>query len=258
MGLDIYLYKYSNFEDTQKREKEYSDRTKALWTKSYDATPETEREEIREKSKEIASELMLDEWGTDIILKEKIKMDSKIHPEHYFKIGYFRSSYNGSGINRILSNLGIMNLHDIFNSGDSYEFQPDWEKSLKNTKKALSQLKYRGEYRCLSISKSIFSRGNSNCNSEGEAIKLFMEENKRKNSFGNYSNGIGHFYKEEPLKVFALIPGNNNILGKTDCTYVIFEGENKFYIEALEIIKETIEYVLSQTDRNKYYLHWSG
>lgn len=259
MGLDVYLYKYQNFEDTQKREAEYSEKTEVLWQKSYDLTTEVEKEIIRKKSQSIAESLSLDEWGSDITLKEKIEMDSKIHPEHYFKIGYFRSSYNGSGINRVLSNLGIMDLHDIFNAGESYEFQPNWKLSLNNVNKALSQLKNRGQYRCLSVSKNIFSKDVPNCNSEEEAIKIFMEENKKEdNSFDDYSNAKGKFFLKEPLKVFALIPGDENILGKVGCTYVIFEDENKYYIEALEIVKETIEYVLSQTDINKYYLHWSG
>lgn len=45
-------------------------------------------------------------------------------------------------------------------------------------------------------------------------------------------------------------------------TYLAFiyrqENATDWYLEALEIIKETIEYVLMQPDRDKFYLRWSG
>ena len=38
----------------------------------------------------------------------------------------------------------------------------------------------------------------------------------------------------------------------------IVEGDNDWYINALEIVKETIEYVLGKDNIDQYYLHWSG
>jgi len=36
------------------------------------------------------------------------------------------------------------------------------------------------------------------------------------------------------------------------------ENGLSWYVHALEIVKETIEYVMKQPDQNLYYLHWSG
>ncbi len=260
MGLDIYLYKYENFEDTQTREGRYEEETNKLWeNKVYANMPEDEKNEIRTKSKSIASELGLDEYGTDTVSKIRIEKDSLINPEHYFKVGYFRSSYNDGGINRILGNLGVPDLNDIFSPDDKYCFQPDWDKSLKNVKKSIKILESKGNYRCFDVSENLFGNDGQPTN-EKQALEIFLKEQKRKDGFGDggYSNKDGHFYINEPIKVLALIPGTRNLLREMKCTYIIMEGENKWYIEALKIVKETIEFVLSQPDKEKYYLHWSG
>lgn len=260
MGLDVYLYRYENFEDTQKREKEYSDRTEGLWIKSYDLTSNEEKEEIRVKEQAIADELQLDKYGTDKTKAEKIEINSILYPEHYFKIGYFRSSYNDGGINHVLRNFGIMDLNDIFDNPNGYTFKPNWEAALKNAKHALKELRKKGNYSVMDISENIFGASENAPTSEKEALDLFIAEVSRKDNSGMeaYSNKEGHFYTQG-LKVLGLISGTNEMLRrKTQCTYVIYEGKNKWYIEALEIVVETIEYVLSKTDTELYYLHWSG
>lgn len=260
MGLDIYLYKYENFEDTQTRENTYSEKSELLWTKKYDETPEYEKQEIREKSKAIAEELMLDEWGEDKTAKQKIEINSSLYPEHYFKIGYFRSSYNDGGINRILDNLGVMGLYEIFIPNDEYCFQPDWNECLKRVEKALRQLNKKGNYRCFDVTENMFGQPNLP-QSEKEAIQIVIDELTHKESqFTAYSNNKGIFYLKEPLPVIALIQGENNMFGKKKCTYVVTKDEenNSWYRQALEIVKETIEYVLAQPDKEKYYLHWSS
>lgn len=256
MGLDIYLYKYENFEDTQKREQQYEKKSESLWTKDYNATPESEKVEIRQKAKQLAAKLGLDEDGQDS-QKTKIEFDSKTNPEHYFKIGYFRSSYNDGGMNRVLENLGIDGLYEIFEPKDRYEFQPNWAMALPKVSRAIRQLESRPNLRCFDVSENIFGT-HSLPQSEKEAIDIYMEQKKRTNSFGSYSNRDGQFFMDEPLKVFALINGETNVLGKRKCVYVVTDGENTFYLEALKIVKETIEYVLSQPDKEKYYLHWSS
>jgi hypothetical protein len=62
----------------------------------------------------------------------------------------------------------------------------------------------------------------------------------------------------EPLKVLAMIPGIQTVLGTRPCIYVVTESDNTWYLQALEVVRETIEFVLSQEDKELYYLHWSG
>lgn len=260
MGLDIYLYQYSDKNMTDVREKDYEIYSENLWKESgeYDDLTDTQKDEIREKCKSYASNLGLDEWGEDKTNKKRIEFDSEKYPEHYFKMGYFRSSYNSSGINRILSNLGVGDLYDIFpHNSDKYSFKPDWEESLKTVNESLEKLKTKNGYRVEAIIGNVFRE--NGINSESDALSIFEEEiNKNKSDF-NYSNINGHFYNSEPNKVLAIMPGKTTFLGKEkDCVYVVTESDNTWYINALEIVKDTIEWVLSQENKEQYYLHWSG
>jgi hypothetical protein len=43
----------------------------------------------------------------------EVEEPSAKYPEHYFKIGYFRSEYHENGINDVLDRLGLPNLIDV-------------------------------------------------------------------------------------------------------------------------------------------------
>ena len=262
MGLDIYLYKYENFEETTRKEGLHSEFEEKLWEGlDYDSLSDEEKEEIRNKSKEYAKSLGLDEWGSDEMGKTHIEQSHPKYPEHYFKIGYFRSSYNDSGIERILKNLGLPTLSDVFNHVDEgYEFQPNWENSLKNINSLIEDFSTKGPYRVHDVSPNLFR--DTTVNSEKEAMDIFMQELSKKlgndSEINSYTNSEGEFYLNEPLKVVAMIPGTSNLLGRRPCTYIVTESDNTWYMQALEIVRDTIQFVLDQEDKEKYYLHWSG
>lgn len=259
MGLDVYLYKYENKPKTDRLESEYETVSESNWNENGGCSnlSDEQKEAVRQKNKSLAESLGLDEYGDDKINKVCIKMDSTIDKDHIFKIGYFRSSYNDGGINRVLENLGVPTLYDIFEAGDEYCFQPDWERALERCCQAIAELEGKGNYACFKSAPNMFSP--PECESEQRALEIFVEEVKNNGSFEQYSNLKGAFYQRKPLKVLALIPGTDSMLGRTmPCTYVVIEGENAWYLTALKIVKETIEYVLSQSDINKYYLHWSS
>lgn len=260
MGLDIYLYQYLDKNMTDVREKDYEIYSENLWKESgeYDTLSDEKKDEIREKCKQYAESLGLDEWGSDKVNKKSIEIDSEKYPDHYFKIGYFRSSYNNGGINRILQNLGLGNLYDIFpHSEGDYAFKPDWEESLKTVNDIIEKFKSKGAYRVEAISGNWFK--DNEINSEQEALNAFLSEQEKSRSGDfNYSNAVGHFYSSEPLKVLAIIHGRQTVFGTRDCSYVITESDNTWYLNALEIVKNTIEWVLSQENKDQYYLHWSG
>lgn len=273
MGLDIYLNRYDNYEDTTSREKKYEDFSEKIWKApekeygDYDKIPEEKKEEIRKKLEEYANSLGLDNWGSDKAKVERIEMDHPEYKDHYFKIGYFRSSYNEGGINRILNNFGLMTLDEIFNhKGEEYHFQPDWEASKKRAQETLEEFKKKGNYRVEAMYPNTYSKEFPTTQEEALAIYLEEtkqhEENRAKNPNAeayNYSSGKGSFYPAEPLKVLAVIPGTNKyIFNERPCLFVIKEGDNDWYMKALEIIIATCDYVLGQENINQYYLHWSG
>lgn len=260
MGLDIYLKKYENFEETIRKEEEFRDFEEKLWMGvDYNSLNESEKEEFKEKERLFSFSLGLDEYGQDEVNKKSVTIDHPKYPEHYFKIGYFRSSYNDSGIEKILRNMDLPTMGDIFNPKGEYIFQPDWEECLAKINKLIEDFSHKGDFRVFCVDQNIFRE--PDINSSKDALSVFIKEMERSKEGGpeSYSNINGEFHFEEPLEVLALIPGNNNSLGKKrPCTYVVTKSSNKWYSEALEIIRDTVEFVLKQEDKQKYFLHWSG
>lgn len=262
MGLDIYLYKYADFEETRRKEKEYEAYSDNLWKhRTYEDTPEEEKEEIRKKETEFKTFLGIE--GGNNSMCENVEFPSSIHPGHLFKVGYFRSSYNDSGINRILETICGKTLRDIFKSDetDMYYIKPDWENALQMVNDLMTKLSDHMKKIGVSVSSVSIPIGGSTRlpSSTNEALTLYIEEFLRGNvpfGGGAYSNSVGLFSIKDPQKVKAFIPG---VKFNHPCVYIVYEAEGfNWYAEALEIVKETIEYVLAQPDSQKYYLHWSG
>lgn len=256
MGLDIYLYKYQDYNTTISKEKKYDDYSNQLWQEAgeYKLLTDDQKDEIRSKSKEFAISLGLNADGS-CPNKEMIEFDAPDYPDHYFKIGYFRSSYNDGGINTILRNLDLPDLYQIFDrqDEDDYHFLPNWTLALTNVNDVISRFKEKKGYR---VSKSYGL--SSKITSEKEALEAFMKQVERdEKPEYNFSNSVGEFFLAEPAKVLALIPGRTMFPNK-EVMYVITESDNSWYISALEIVKQTIEYVLGHENIGQFILHWSS
>ena len=148
MGLDIYLYRYDNFEKTRQLEENYNSFSEKLWNDAgeYESLTEEQKDEISNKVQEYALSLGLDKWGSPINGMEQLEESHPDYPDHYFKLGYFRSSYNSGGIERILRNLGLPTMDDIFkHKGEDYHFQPNWEESLVRCEEVIEEFKKGAE-----------------------------------------------------------------------------------------------------------------
>ena len=265
MGLDIHLYKYENFSDTRKRETEYEEYSNALWeadNEDYENIPENRKEEIRALTNAKADELGLDEYGSDENEAERTESDHPKYPDHYFKIGYFRSSYNSTGINRVLKNIGLPTLYEVFDVGDQHEYyiQPEWLASLERAESLIKQFSKTGKFQIHQISQNMFMDEDALPKNEEEVHKLFMDEYERdtKSDF-NYSSAKGEFFIHNPLEILAIIPGKT--LFNKNGMYIVTKLEDEshdWYLQALEIVRDTCKWVLEQPDKEKYYLHWSG
>jgi len=258
MGLDITLVRFENFEETLQKENEHRQYADKLWDEvDYDSLTDDQKNEIYNKTKKFATDLGLDEWGSDKTNKITIEETHPNYSGHYFKIGYFRSSYNESGINNILRNLGIPDLYYIFNRNkdDDNYFQPNWEDSLSRCIEVIDLFVKTKPYRVHHFSENIFSP--STITNEKEALDVFLGE-EQKNERSNYGNINGDFFFEEPLKVLGIIPGLKELIGKRPCVYVITESDNTWYLYALQIVKDTIQFVIDKEDTEKYYLSWCG
>ncbi len=276
MGLDIYLHHYTDFKKSKAIEAKYEKGSEAIWdkikgTRTYEQLTQEEKDNASSLTAKLAEKLGLAQYGEDKTYKTDVRHDSKLHPGHLFEVGYFRSSYNDSGINRVLEKMGLPTLYDMFPHDEKdYEFSPNWKESLKLVNKALVGFNhavngFNGQFDCFDIAATNLFTGPSPVKNDATALKIFQKEVENTDrAFPNYSNRQGHFFNE-PLTVRGFIPGIDP-LGQP-CLYIITEreknekGENeglKSYRESLEVVRETIEFVLAQKDPQNYYLAWSG
>ena len=215
MGLDIYLKRFEDFTEAQRLEGMYHEQSEKYWNfdgKNYDDLTEGEREQARAQCKAYAESLGLDEDG-EYKHKQYIQRDSAKYPEHYFKIGYCRSSYNSTGINRVLEqSLGIT-LHDIFGTdGKEYYVNPDWTATKTRVHDATSKFRAYIEHSPYQAMKASFTPWKlPECDSERKAIEVYIEEStKRKRprqDWTGWKNLKGQFWVNDTLLVVAVIPG---------------------------------------------------
>jgi len=266
MGLDVYLYRYEDHEKSTLLEAKYEKETEEIWAKSeeYDKLTDEEKEKNNQECKAVAERLGLGEYGEDSAGREEIERNSEKYPDHLFKVGYFRSSYNSGGINHILRNInGDRDLYWVFDHDSAeYSFCPDWEQAKQRAQELIELLSKNDPYYVSKVAWNMFSEP-PDVNSEKEALDIFKKELAKQGGSRAYSNKNGLFYLDEPLPVCGIISGQEHILSNiVPCVYVIHKSGADdgydFYIQALEIVVETCEYVLSFPDPKKYWLHWSS
>ena len=134
MGLDVYLYKADRSiaevrKAKQKAEDDYDaiskEVLKRLGVDKFEALTNEQHGDYFGGVRATRKERGLGEYGEPEGLEEKIEIASAKHPKHYWKVGYFRSSYNGGGIDRVLDRFGLPGLDDLFpaKGDDDYGYQ---------------------------------------------------------------------------------------------------------------------------------------
>lgn len=281
MGLDVYLYHCADFDEAQRLETEYEERSEALWSedKEYDDYSEEEKEAIRAESEKIKTKLGLIGYGEHPD-KQQVNVDSPTYPDHMFKIGYWRSSYNSGGLNHVLSDAGLPDMYEMCPAadGESHDrigYSPmDWWGCRNRIEATLKLLQESAPFRIMEVSHNEFMLGRHTFpSSEREALELFNATLSKRSDdaeFQNFSNAEGHFYLgDEPLPVVAILPGIKESLmgkltdrgGKMPCQYVVYRDtdENRqWYQQCLEIMIETCDYCIAQPDPENYRMSWSG
>jgi hypothetical protein len=221
---------------------------------------------------------MTGRYGRHSSIVEFDDRPSTIDPEHMFKVGYFRSSYNEGGIDSVMRHLGLPGLSEIFGvTGDEYNVRPDWDASLARCEQAIAAYGAHlagslGRFKVTELS-PMYEFGAAD---EKSALELFGKELERlaersggANGFSNYSNGNGEFFLGSPMKVHAAItktfkPGGSPIdrILNRPTVFLVYEveptGKEDWYLTALKIVRETIEFVLAQPDKQHFYMAWSG
>lgn len=280
MGLDVYLRKCPDLEYASKQVEAFQEAETKEWAsvgKQYETLTEAEKAEIKVRISSHAKEYGYDEVNYDHKSVSQIERDSSLYPKHMFKVGYFRSSYNEGGLNSYLRRHGIGDLYAIFDANDHYKFKPDWDRALVRVKEAIAAYKkslngIAGNLDAFSVGKNIFGtpKGVSLPSNATEALAVAAKELESRaaagaGGFDSYSNGYGNFFLKG-IEVVAVLPGTSTTLKKHDCAYVVYRrkgsdeqaDDDNWYLQALEVVQETIEFVLAQPDKDQYYFHWSS
>jgi hypothetical protein len=204
-------------------------------------------------------------------LQEKLEEVSALHPKHYFKRGYFRSSYNSGGINSVLRRMldSGHELYWVFGDPQDYIVTPDWHACLDRARSLLAEYHEAAAKSAgidvMRFEANAFSHPSELVGSEKQALDVFLRERARESPCDHYSNRDGSFLlRDRVLRVRGVIPGVHESFagaGMPCCYLVVEEDPNPdgdFYEQAIEIVVETIEWVLAQPDPASYILHWSS
>lgn len=265
MGLDVYLTKCDNLRAARAVEEEYERISNLIWKEypgEYKDLTDEQKDEARARCDAEKERLGLGGWGEHPEILD-VQIDDAVYPEHYFKIGYFRSSYNGTGINRVLSRYGLPDLYWIFQPNDEYEVFPNWNTCLSRATDLLAQFEGilaedAGKFDVFWEGYNAFHDPNDYPTSENEALEIYLQEFEDRNNMNWYSNIRGQFI-HEGAEVVGLLPGKGGL--GTPGMYVVIKrpaDDLEWYKHALEIVVRTIEHVLAQPDKDKYFLQWSS
>ncbi|OPX83471.1 MAG: hypothetical protein A4E52_01825 [Pelotomaculum sp. PtaB.Bin013] len=173
---------------------------------------------------------------------------SEKYPEHTCNKVYLRSAYNESGTNRVLRNLIGKDLYYIFEPGNEYEIPLSPEKinsCIVRAKEVLEEIKVAPPYRVLSEWHTFGAADNTE-----EAMQVFKEQLAQHK--GSYSNSKGTFFLDKPIEVTGIIFGSH--YGRPT-TFLIFKSDISYYIQAVEIVIEFLEYALTL---NNPVIYWSS
>lgn len=277
MGLDVFLHRYNDLSAFSRWEALTSKEEEKIWERE-GLDYSDQKAEVEAMQERVRVALGLTKAQTE---HTKVEQSSVKHPDHLFKVGYFRSSYNEGGINHIFrESIGSSGLYEIFPESQSneFKFRPDWNGALSRVHDLRTRFQaWIAQYGLYSIEKvdaNVFMTQNETPGSPKEAMERFVgvvERNKdRKGPIfpgedpnrNWFSCREGTFWLGTPRKILAATMGFRDFGNtKFPCAYLLVEqepGHYEWYVKALDIVEETIEWVLVQPDPSVFCLHWSS
>lgn len=270
MGLDVSVYKYTgdgDFDALTKLKQEWDEFTEILY-EDYrkdegDEAGDARKERALKASKHMDWEgLSFGEnplWDYEVAGFERVEGKSAIHPDHLFGIGYWRSSYNASGLDRILSQYIGTSMGELVGNDGAYEFVPDWEKARERIIQAKKDLENADTDYSVYV---VDTYHGPQASDEAGVLAIFKEHKNRERpdhpfAGSGYSSMDGHFHIGSGMTVEAMIP-MKGVLGGTSLGLVIKQPLHESYFQSLDIMVETCDHVLSHDEPERFYLHWSG
>jgi hypothetical protein len=263
----VYLYRFrAPIDEVEAHEQKYYKLSEEIWgTKPYDELSKEEIADIKRRDEELAVSMEMDPYGM-CALMEKIEQDSALHPKHLFKVGYFRSSYNDGGLDSVLQAAIGMSLDVIFDVDGASEdgfIQPDWRESLDRalyTKEKFQRYIQDTPYRSMFIAQNdcvANQVANTPEQAIGRAIQKLSEHREEPDTdMSWFSTGIGHCFFGAPMELVVAVPAKQ--YGQEGFFLVYRDPELHWYLKAVEIVIETIEWVLDQPEPSRFAFSWSA
>lgn len=254
MGLDVFLQYSSDWRDSFWRMNQIRKFESELYSSAINNIPDNDYDEyiktahIEFKKRTGIDYIEDDGFYTLCSNVTDIEEISKKHPEHLFKIGYWRSSYNSAGINHFLEKVGCQTLWEIAGQKKhvTYQFKVDWNLLKSNSQCAIERLNNLKNLECWL-----------------EEIPKFDTTKTFLNSLVSSSDALAKCAKDACCSISddekEIYPSGIMIYGVCG-NYMITKPQSDFfdwYIQALEIVSETADYVLAQKDIENYHLYWS-
>jgi|AntDeeMinimDraft_6_1070357.scaffolds.fasta_scaffold01303_11 hypothetical protein len=282
MGLDVNLYHFKEpLEAVREREENYleaRDILRARYRKEHGVkdVANLQRDVRREyfaEAEKLEDEYGVDSWGKAKEAYEKVVHDSELYPDHTFKVGYWRSSYHDTAFNTVTRILCGKCLSYVIAGTEELYVQPDWELALERANEFREELTAAidrtGNVKVKKVSYNNFKDPQrEKITSENKALTAFLDEREKVEKtcpeLRGYENNVGIFHLDG-LKVLGFIEGVEPFRDRKDpVIYVAYEvepeeGDNSpydWYLRAMDIVVETIEWVLSQENPQEYVLAW--
>lgn len=225
------------------------------------STTQTAKEGIAQRVAQDGAEKVLKNVAKPVVL------NSTQHPEHLFRVGYFRSSDTAQGINNILRSKNVADLYGIFRpEGQCQTVKAlfdlscgqavfcNWSDALARTQSAIAHYDEHCRAQepevCLQTVRVTDLEQEGAPDSEFAAQALFLRRRAQRPE------------ASEP-KVLGVIPGTTpGPDGQpVSCFFVVqevvYDAASDWYAQALQIVEETIKYVLAQPQSEQFFLAWS-
>lgn len=264
MGLDVSLKYCADRKSALAKQEQAEENSNLLWEQAgeYNNLTDEQKDAVRAAVKEFNDKLGLDEWGSSNDI-EGIEENSPTFPEHMFKVGYLRSSYNSGGINSVLKRAGCMDLYDIFQPEDGeYYVNVDWAAAKVRCEQAIAiYSKFlsgpMAGYDCMRVT----DFGHGGCKDEADALKLLQQQlaEHKAEGFRSYGNRDGDWFLDG-VTVVGIVPNRGfggGVLVLTKDTEVK-KPEDDWYLQALIVTGEMIDHVLANPDPDNFFLGWSA
>lgn len=278
MGLDVYLYRVDDVARFHAVREQYNERSEELWEeyttrKGAGETEEQLRAWIEPEESRLQEELGCDDSGYLRGGHEAVERDSAVHPGQLFKVGYFRSSYNGTGINRVLEDMGLPGLYQLFGVPErspDYWVRPDWAAARERAAGLVDALRQRVDKREHRLRAEFFGQNRflgkppkvDAQDALAAARAAIVKGDSGPFGGGGWSSAEGSFFPKG-LEVVAILPSEPRFHFEGPGAFVVYvtsEETARSYLDSAEVILETIDYVLANPvpEPGAYLLAWSA